>query len=132
MTDPGVKTLAALALTTALTSQVQTAVDGLDGMFSANILAEVIGFVGGTSVSVKVRVSRDDGTTWLDVARFDFTDAGKKYANLQRTAAKAVTAYAALAAEGVNDNLFGPMWDVIVTTIGTFSDTNLLVTLDAA
>lgn len=132
MSMPGINVLASLALTTALTAQAETAIDDLDGMVSANLLAEVVGFTGGTSVAVTVRTSRDDGVTWLDVARFDFTGAGKKYANLQRNAAKAVTAYATLAAEGVNDGLFGPSWDAVVSTVGTFSDTVLRVSLDAA
>lgn len=132
MNDPGTFVLANLSLTAALTGQVQTPIGGLDGMFSANVLAEVIGFTGGTGVSVTVRVSRDGGSTWLDAARFDFSDAGKAYANLQRAAAKGVTAYAALDAQGVNDALFGPLWCAVVTTVGVFSDTLLRVTLDAA
>lgn len=132
MISPGVKTLATLSITSALAGQVQTVIDGLEGMMSANILAEAIGFTGGTSIDVVVRMSRDDGTTWLDVAHFAFSGPGKKYCNLQRFATKAITSYAALSGEGINDSLFGDRYDCVITTVGTFVDTNVKVTLDAA
>jgi hypothetical protein len=129
---PGTYDLATLGLSTALANSAQTAISDLDGMLSANLMAEVTGFSGGTSISALVQVTRDKGTTWLDVARFDFTGSGKKYCNLQRIAGKGITAYAALGAEGVNDGLFGPEWRAVVTSVGTFANTNLHVTLDAA
>ena len=119
MLNPGTYDLATLAITTALTNSVQTAIVDLDGMSAANIVAELLGASGGTSISALVQTTFDGGTTWLDIARFDFTTvAGKKYCNLQTIAAKAVTAYAALAAEGINDGLLGKQLRAAVSSVG--------------
>lgn len=128
MISPATYDLAVLAVTAAQTNAVQTAIDNLDGMSSANVLAEVLGATGGSTLSVKVQTTFDGGTTWLDIARFDFTTtAGKKYCTLNAAATKAVTAYAALASEGVNDGLLGDELRAIVTSTGTYTDTTLSV-----
>jgi len=127
---PGRYDLYVQAITAALTAQVQPSIDDLDGMLAATITAEVIGFTGGSSISAVVRTSLDGGTVWFDVARFDFSGAGKKYANLSGLTAKGITAYAALNAEGVNDGLLGPMWGTVITSVGTFTNTNLAVRLN--
>jgi hypothetical protein len=128
MISPGTYDLAALAVTTAQTNAAQTAITSLDGMSSANVLAEVLGAAGGTTISVKVQTTLDGGTTWLDIARFDYTtSAGKKYCVLSAGASKAVTAYAALASEGVNDGLLGDQLRAVVTSTGTYTDTTLSV-----
>lgn len=125
---PGVYDLATLSITTALTNSAQTAIDGLDGMSGANLLFEMLGGTGGSAITAVVQTSFDDGTTWLDVARVDFaTTAGKKYCNLQTAAAKAMTAYAALGSEGVNDGLLGDRVRAVITSTGTYSNTTLAV-----
>lgn len=128
MLTPGTYDLATLAITTALTNSAQSWVVDLDGMSAANILVELLGATGGTSLSVLVQTSFDDGTTPLDIARFDFTTTpGKKYCNLQTMVAKAITAYAALAAEGINDCLLGDRLRVSVTSVGIYTNTTLNV-----
>ena len=132
MVTPGVYDLAALAITTALTNSAQTAITGLYGMSVANIVAELLGGTGGTTI-VGVVQTTFDGTVWLDVARFDFNtadsppSAGKKYCVLQTNAAKAVSQYAALAAEGVNDGLLGDRLRAVLTSTGTYTDTTLSI-----
>lgn len=122
MRNPGVVTLAALTLTTALTASAQTAITGKDGVSACGVMCEFVYGSGGTSCKVKVQTSLDGGTTWFDIAQFDFTtSSAKKYANLQTIAAKAVTAYAALSAEGVNDGLLGPRLRVEITSVGTYA-----------
>lgn len=128
MLTPGTYDLATLGITTALTNSAQTPLTDLDGMAAANIVAELLGATAGTSISALVQTTFDDGTTWLDVARFDFTTtAGKKYAVLQAVAAKGVTSYAALAAEGVNDGLLGDRLRAVITSVGTYTNTTLNV-----
>ena len=128
MLNPGVYTLCSAAITAAITGQAQTAIVDLDGMAAANLLCELLGGSGGSTIQALVQTSFDGGTTWLDVARFDFaTTAGKKFANLQSAAAKAITAYAALSSEGVNDGLLGDRLRAVLTTTGTYANTTLTV-----
>ncbi len=132
MVTPGVYVLAATAITTALTNSAQTAITSLDGMSSANLVAELLGGTAGTTIVGLVQTSFD-GTVWLDVARFDFNTAdspptaGKKYCVLQTNAAKSVTEYAALAVEGMNDGLLGDRLRAVLTSTGTYTDTTLSI-----
>lgn len=133
MTREGVYTLAALSVTTALTASAQTAITDLDGIEGANLVAELLGGTGGTTVVAVVQTTFDDGATWYDIARFDFNTAdsppaeGLKSCVVQTEAAKAVTTYAALAVEGVNDGLLGNQLRAVVTSTGTYTSTTLSV-----
>lgn len=127
-TNVGVYTLAARQITTALTSEAQTAITDLDGATAASIIATLSYGSGGTSASVVVQTSCDGGTVWFDVAYFAFTtSSATKYANLSGLTAKNVGAYAALAADGVNDGLLCPQLRAVITTVGTYSGTVLTV-----
>lgn len=122
MNNPGNYLLFAGEITTALNGEAQTAIVDLVGMNAATIFAKLGYGSGGTSISAKVQTSVDNGTTWLDVARFDFTTAtASKAANLSGLTAKAVAAYAALSAEGVNDGLLGDRLRALITTVGTYA-----------
>lgn len=127
MRNPGVVTLAALTVTTALSSVAQAAITGRDGVSACGLMCEFTYGSGGTSCNVIVQTSLDGGTTWFDIARFDFTtSSAKKYANLQTIAAKAITAYAALSSEGLNDGLLGPRFRAVVTSVGTYAASTTL------
>lgn len=124
----GVYTLASLGITTALTSSAQTAITNLDGATAASLEASFAYGSGGTSASAVVSTSCDAGTTWRDVARFDFTTATRVvYANLSGLTAKNVATYAALASEGVNDGLLCPQLRASITSVGTYVNTTLTV-----
>jgi hypothetical protein len=128
MDAPGIYTLASKAITTALTANEQTAIVDLDGMEAANLIFEFLYGSGGTTAMALVQTSFDGGTTWLDIARADFTTAAaKKYCNLQAIAAKAMTTYAALSSEGLNDGLLGNRLRCVITTTGTYVNTTLAV-----
>jgi hypothetical protein len=128
MISPANYDLCVTALTTAQTNAAQTAITGLAGMSAANILVELLGATGGSTAIAIVQTTFDDGTTWLDIARFDFTTvAGKKYCIINNDAAKAVTAYAALGSEGVNNGLLGDRLRAVLTSTGTYTDTTLSV-----
>jgi len=127
MLNPGTYTLAALGITTALTSSIQTEIEDLEGALSATLEARFAYGSGGTTCFVKVQ-TMIDGTNWLDIARFDFTTASAvKVANISGLLSKAVTAYAALSAEGVLDGVLGPSLRAVVTSTGTYVDTSLSV-----
>lgn len=129
MNNPGAYSLAVLEITTALAAQAQTAIESLEGMLAMNLVCRfTYGGSGGTSVGAVVQTSFDGGTTWFDVARFDFlTASAVKYANLSGLTYKAAaTAYSALSAEGQNDGLLGPRVRAVVTSVGTYSSGTLL------
>lgn len=122
MENPGVYTLAALAITTALTASAQTAIDSLDGLTALTLEASWSGGSGGTSVTAVVQTSFDGGTIWREIARFDFTtSAAVKHANLNGALSKAVTSYAALSADSVYDGVLGDHVRAVITSVGTFT-----------
>src|SRR5579871_6309668 len=128
MDNPGVFTLVGLGLTTALTGAAQTPVTGLDGMSAVTLEPALLYRSGGTTVSLVAQTSFDGGTTWFDIARFDFTTAAaKKWAVVEGLAARAVSAYAALAAEGVNNGLLGDQLRGVVTSTGTYANTTVVL-----
>ncbi len=121
MENPGLYTLFAGEITTALTNEASEAIVDLDGMNAVSLVAKLGYGSGGTSIAAKVQVSLD-GTTWLDVARFDFTTASAtKVANLSGLTAKSAAAYAALGSEGVNDGLLGDRLRAVITSVGTYA-----------
>lgn len=137
MQNPGTYTLFTGAITTALTAAAQTAITSLDGMLAVTFEAEVVGWTGGSSIQGLIQTSLDGGTTWLDVANFYFTGAGKKFATMSGTAetpsGSAVSTYSALtsSSDGKNVGLIGPQYRGVVTTVGTFSNTTLAMRLVA-
>lgn len=127
MDNPGSFVLFAGGITTALSSQAQTAIEDLEGMLSATLVARFVYGSSGTSVAALVQTSLDGGTNWIDIARFDFTtSSATKYANLSGLTYKAAAAYASLSAEGQNDGLLGPMVRAVITSVGTYAGGTLL------
>lgn len=128
ISNPGVYTLAALQITTALTSSAQTAITDLDGATAVSIECSFAYGSGGTTASATIQTSLDSGSTWRDVARCDFTTSTRvAYANLLGLTAKNVATFSALAVEGVNDGLLGNQLRAVVTTTGTYVNTTLAV-----
>jgi hypothetical protein len=132
MDNPGVYTLAALGITAALSAQAQTPITGLDGMSAVTLEAALAYGSGGTTCAAVVQTSFDGGTTWRDVARFEFTTASAvKIANLQANGAKAIASYSALSTETVLDGVLGDRLRVVVTSTGTYVNTTLSVRASA-
>ncbi len=124
----GTYTLAARQITTALTSEAQTAVANLDGATAVSITASFSYGSGGSTALAVVQTSCDGGTVWLDIAGFAFTTAtAVKYANLSGLTAKSAGAYAALSTDGVNDGLLCPQLRAVLTTTGTYANTVLTI-----
>lgn len=125
---PDVYTLASLSITTALTDSAQTAIEDLDGMTAVTIEANFAWGSGGSTCKAWVQTSFDGGTTWRDIAEFDFTTSTRvAVANLSGLLSKAVTTYAALATESVIDGVLGDRLRVKVTSTGTYATTTLSV-----
>jgi len=127
MENPGCYSLAALALTSALSASVQTAIVDLGGMTAVTLEARFGYGSGGTSCSALVQTTLD-GSNWIDIASFDFTTASAtKHCNLEGLLSKAVTSYAALSANSVYDGVLGDRLRCVVTSVGLFSNTTLSV-----
>lgn len=121
MNNPNPYVLFNAAITVALSAQAQTAIADLEGMTAMSLVAVFTYSSGGTSVAALVQTSIDGGTSWLDIARFDFTTASaRKFANLSGLTYKAAGALASLSAEGQNDGLLGPRVRAVITSVGTY------------
>ncbi len=81
----------------------------------------------GTAIAI-IATSFDGGTSWRHIARFDFaTQSRIAHCNLEGLLSKNITTYADLAAEGVNDGIFGDRLALYIATTGTYSGTTLTV-----
>lgn len=118
MAIPGTYSLCALTITTAITDQQQTAIDGLDGMTRVVIEAEFSGTGGSTAVAV-IRSRIGTAGTWREVASIDFAAAGAKSCTLV-TAAATPAAFASLSANSVL-NWLGTGLQVEASSTGTWS-----------
>lgn len=129
--NQGTFDLGSVAVTTALTNSVITSgtspagtaqafIDRFEGMQSLAIFCNFTYGSGGTTCALVVQTTFDD-TNWIDIARFDFTtSSGSKVTNLS-AGSKAVTAVAALGAEGVLDGILGAKVRARVTSTGTYA-----------
>lgn len=100
----------------------QGLIDQLSGVTAVTIQCAFVYGSGGTTCAVTVQTSLDQGASWIDIARFDFTTAtAKKVANLSGLYSKAVAAVAALSAEGVTDGVLGDRFRAKVTSTGTYA-----------
>jgi hypothetical protein len=132
MLSPNTYPLLVKELTVANASVAYTPVTGLEGASALTIHAYFGYGSGGTTCAAVVQTSFDDGTTWFDIARFDFTTAtSSKMANLNFLNSKAIAAYTALSSEGVNDNIMGDRLRVVLISTGTYVNTTISVRVSA-
>ncbi|MEO3386010.1 hypothetical protein [Mesorhizobium sp. CAU 1741] len=143
MSNNGVFNLGDAAITVAATDLVittgssaagaaQAMIDRLDGMQGVSLQASFVYGSGGTSVAAVMQTSLDQGASWIDVCRFDFTTANaKKVANVSASAAAAPAAVAALGAEGKLDGVLGDRLRCKVTSVGTYGG-NTTISIRAA
>jgi len=128
MDNPGVFTLAALQITPDMPETLLTPVTDLDGMTAVTIDADFRYGSGGTSVTAIVATTFDGGVTFRHIARFDFTTASiVKQCNLEGMLSKAVTTYADLSSQSVNDGVLGDQLAVLLTSVGNYSNTTLSI-----
>ncbi|QOG20458.1 hypothetical protein [Bradyrhizobium sp. SEMIA] len=128
MDNAGTYDLAVLDSSAFPASGILSAITGLDGMSSVSLEAAFKQGSGGATLSAIVMTTFDDGQSWRHVARFDFTtSSATKLANIQASGVKAVTAYADLASEGVNDGMLGDQLAVKILTSGSYSNASLSI-----
>lgn len=131
MNNPGQYTLFTGPITTALdrATGAQTALDvDLSGMTALTLDFDFAYGSGGTTCAAIVQTSPDGGTKWRDIARADFLLASKvTQLNLEGLLSKGATAYADLAAEGVNDGILFAKLRVLLIVTGTYVNTTLAV-----
>lgn len=109
-------------------------IDDLDGILAATIQANFNWGSGGTTLKAIIETTLDDGTSWIEVARFAFTAASaEKVANLSAfTPVTTVYTPAALSDDAVKDGILGPRWRARVLTTGTYvGNTSLALRLVA-
>jgi hypothetical protein len=127
--------LASLGITANLSSQDQTPQLELAGMQSVTLDAKfVYGGSGGGTVTAIVQTRIND-TDWRDIARFDFavtTRSAHCTLNAGGGASKAITTYAALSVEGVNDGILGDRLRAVVSSTGTAYGANTTLDISAA
>lgn len=78
---------------------------------------------GGTSTKIVIETTFDQGTTWIEVARFAFTTASaEKLVNLSALTAK-IAAYtpAALSDDTAVDGILGDRWRAKKIVVGTYA-----------
>jgi hypothetical protein len=128
MDNPGTYDLAVIDFS-GVSGAALTPVIGLEGALSVTLDVDFkFGSTATPTGNVKVQTSFDGGSSWRDVARFDFAQASfVKHANLEFLLSKGITAYAALAAEGVYDGVMGPQLRVLPTWTGSYSGSTLAV-----
>lgn len=141
MDNPGVYDLGSRSIGAALTEEVITSVaDGqgttreyvsdLLGMATATIHALFTYGSGGTTCVVTVETSLDQGSTWIEIARFAFTTANAQRAiNLTKAPVTTVYTPAALSDNTVKDGLLGDRMRARVTSTGTYVSTTLALRL---
>jgi hypothetical protein len=128
MDNADVFVLAALQIGAAAAQKLLSPATGLEGMSSVSLEATFQFGSGSGTVTAIVATTMDDGTSWRHIARFDFdTSSAVKQANVQAAAAKGITVYADLDAEGVNDGFLGDQLAVLLTTTGNYSNSVLSV-----
>lgn len=126
MQGPGFYSLAALTISGPLSAQAQSPITDLDGMSAVTLEAEFAG-TDGTSVTAVVRSRIGSGGTWREIARFDFTAAGAKSANVVANAPAAVAALTALGADSVRQGFLGTELQCVVSSVGTWTNGTLAV-----
>lgn len=143
MQDPAVFNLGDAAITAERTDSVitsgtsaagaaQALIDRLGGMQSVSLQAAFVYGSGGTTCIVVVQTSLDQGASWIDICRFDFSTANaKKVANISAAGAVAPAAVATLGAEGKLDGILGDRLRAKVTSTGSYAG-NTSVSVRAA
>jgi hypothetical protein len=128
MNNPSPYTLANLDFTGASGTPL-TPITGIEGAVSVTIDVDFKFASPATPTgNVKVQTSFDGGTTWRDVARFDFAQASfVKHANLEFLLSKGVTVYAPLSAENVYDGVMGTQLRAVPSWTGSYAGSALAV-----
>jgi hypothetical protein len=100
----------------------------LEGMSRLTLSARLAYGSGGTTVVAVVQTSLNQGTSWIDIARFDFSTVGlEKVMNLT-TVTSLTSPYSviSLVAEGGVNSVLGDRLRSVVTSTGTYTGSTVL------
>lgn len=109
-------------------SQTGEAVTDLGGMSAATLSARLAYGSGGTSCYAIVETSLDQGVTWVQIARFDFTTSGaQKILTVSGlTPRLSVASAGSLSADTALDGTIGDRLRATVVSTGTYAGSTVL------
>jgi hypothetical protein len=123
----GTFSLGDFSVTTAAT-QVGDVVDDLSGALAVTLSARLAYGSGGTSCYAVVETSLDQGVTWVQIARFDFTTSGlQKVLTVSGLTPRIAAATAgSLAADTALDGTLGDRLRATVVSTGTYAGSTVI------
>jgi hypothetical protein len=123
----GTFSLGDFSVTTAAT-QVGDVVDDLSGALAVTLSARLAYGSGGTSCYAVVETSLDQGVTWVQIARFDFTTSGlQKVLTVSGLTPRIAAATAgSLAADTALDGTLGDRLRATVVSTGTYAGSTVV------
>jgi hypothetical protein len=123
----GTFSLGDFSVTTAAT-QVGDVVDDLSGALAVTLSARLAYGSGGTSCYAVVETSLDQGVTWVQIARFDFTTSGlQKVMTVSGLTPRIAAATAgSLAADTALDGTLGDRLRATVVSTGTYAGSTVV------
>jgi hypothetical protein len=123
----GTFSLGDFSVTTAAT-QVGDVVDDLSGALAVTLSARLAYGSGGTSCYAVVETSLDQGVTWVQIARFDFSTSGlQKVMTVSGLTPRIAAATAgSLAADTALDGTLGDRLRATVVSTGTYAGSTVV------
>jgi hypothetical protein len=123
----GTFSLGDFSITTAAT-QVGEVVDDLSGALAVTLSARLAYGSGGTSCYAVVETSLDQGVTWVQIARFDFTTSGlQKVMTVSGLTPRIAAATAgSIAADTALDGTLGDRLRATVVSTGTYAGSTVV------
>ena len=112
----------------AAATQVGDVVDDLSGALAVTLSARLAYGSGGTSCYAVVETSLDQGVTWVQIARFDFTTSGlQKVMTVSGLTPRIAAATAgSLAADTALDGTLGDRLRATVVSTGTYTGSTVV------
>jgi hypothetical protein len=112
----------------AAATQVGDVVDDLSGALAITLSARLAYGSGGTSCYAVVETSLDQGVTWVQIARFDFTTSGlQKVMTVSGLTPRIAAATAgSLAADTALDGVLGDRLRATVVSTGTYAGSTVV------
>jgi hypothetical protein len=112
----------------AAATQVGEVVDDLSGALAVTLSARLAYGSGGTSCYAVVETSLDQGVTWVQIARFDFTTSGlQKVITVSGLTPRIAAATAgSLAADTALDGVLGDRLRATVVSTGTYAGSTVV------
>ena len=120
-----------IPVTGALTASTSAPIQFRDGNPESAIIQGTFTYgSGGTSATVWVQTSADQGNTWIDVANFSFTTASARFLYNLSALTPVTSEYTptdgSLASNTAKDGILGNLWRTKTTTTGAYAGNTAL------